>query len=215
MNAQSTAGKPPNVSLLYTTFDSNSCPHCETDKLMPLVRPREFRLMEYEGKPQDMRTLKQKKITGYNEAAATLRRSVSEKIAANRKSRKRTEKACIRIEDTPQIFKIVGKALSDRMHSPYVIHYKPLSRRSRHMDAKPHVGTCTVDSHCLPTPEMQPLRRTKTVGSGACGRVSFGMGSSPYSNRFVSYPRICHAVQTRNTRLTPPKVSTSRSRPPT
>ncbi len=143
-----------------------------------------------------------RKIADYNEAAATMRRSVSEKISANRKIRKRldiagfraihdsappflqtamrlslvtlqgraeivnflladrydgwlhfirdktagdTEKAFIRIEETPQIAEIIAHAMSDGTHSPFVVHYKPKSRQRKHMDAKPHWTYVTPD----------------------------------------------------------------------
>ena len=136
-----------------------------------------------------------RKLVLYNEAAATMPRTTSQKLAVNRKQRRRltvdafwaihehappflqiamelslvtlqsraeicdlllddrrdgwlyfirdktagdTEKAFIRIQVTPQIDEIIARAMSDDIHTPYVVHYKPKSKRRQHLDAKPH-----------------------------------------------------------------------------
>ena len=49
-----------------------------------------------------------------------------------------SEAGFIRIRMTPHLESIVARATSDNLHSPYIVHYRPQSRRRKHMDAKPH-----------------------------------------------------------------------------
>lgn len=57
-----------------------------------------------------------------------------------------SEAGFIRIRLTPQLEDIRARSMADGVPSPYLVHYRPASRRRKHVDAKPH-WTCVTPEY--------------------------------------------------------------------